>query len=176
MSSARDASLRRGPPAYFQACHLVKAPTSALVVDAAILIAAARGRSPGAILAAAREAALVTTDRVVAEARRRIDFGLKRPELHAIVDGLVAEMTIVPVAALSAFLPQAEITLSNAVASRNGSISDAHVLALAWSVDADVWTTDRDFAGTGVPNWSTPNLIRIRALARGGPARRQDRD
>jgi hypothetical protein len=23
-----------------------------------------------------------------------------------------------------------------------------------------VWTTDRDFAGTGVESWSTPNLIR----------------
>ena len=36
----------------------------------------------------------------------------------------------------------------------------AHVLALAWSVDADVWTTDRDFAGTGIATWSTANLMR----------------
>ncbi len=98
----------------------MKAPASALVVDAAILIAAARGRSSGAILAAARAAALVTTDRAVAEARRRIDLGLKRPELHPIVDALIAEMTVVPVAALSALLPQAEIALTDAVASRNG--------------------------------------------------------
>jgi predicted nucleic acid-binding protein len=146
----------------------VKAPASALVVDAAILIAAARGRSSGAILAAARVAALVTTDRAVAEARRRIDLGLKRPELHPIVDALVAEITVVPVAALSALLPQAEIALSDAVASRNGSISDAHVLALAWSIDADVWTTDRDFAGTGMAGWSTPNLIRAIAEATKG--------
>jgi len=52
------------------------------------------------------------------------------------------------------------------VASRNGAIDDAPVLALAWSLDADVWTTDRDFAGTGVASWSTPNLIR--ALGRSG--------
>ncbi len=124
------------------------------------MIAAARGRSSGAILAAAQAAALVTTDRVVAETRRRIDLGLKRPELQPIVDALVAEMTIVPVAALSALLPPAEIALRDAAASRNGSTDDAHVLALAWSIDADLWSTDRDFAGTGVATWSTPNLVR----------------
>jgi len=146
----------------------VRAPASALVVDAAILIAAARGRSSGAVLAAARAAALVTTDRAVAEARRRIEFGLKRPELQPIVDALVAEMTVVPVAALSMLLPRATIALTDAVASRNGSINDAHLLALAWSADADLWTTDRDFAGTGVATWSTPNLIRALALAAEG--------
>ena len=135
------------------------------MVDAAILIAAARGRSSGAILAAAQMASLVTTDRAVAETRRRIEFGLKRPELQPIVDALVAEMTVVPVAALSALLPQAAIALADAVASRNSSAGDAHLLALAWSVDADIWTTDRDFAGAGVASWSTPNLIRGLALA-----------
>jgi predicted nucleic acid-binding protein len=131
-----------------------------LVVDAAILIAAARGRSSGAVLAAARAAVLVTTDRAIAETRRRIDLGLKRPELQPIVDALVAEMTLVPVAALTAFLSEAAVALTDAVASRNGSNDDAHLLALAWSVDADIWTTDRDFAGAGVASWSTPNLIR----------------
>lgn len=135
-----------------------------LVVDAAILIAAARGRSSGAVLAAARAAVLVTTDRAIAETRRRIDLGLKRPELQPIVDALVAEMTVVPVAALTAFLSEAAVALTDAVASRNGSNDDAHLLALAWSVDADIWTTDRDFAGAGVASWSTPNLIRGLAL------------
>jgi predicted nucleic acid-binding protein len=104
------------------------------------------------------------TDRAVAETRRRIDLGLKRPELQPIVDALVAEMSVVPVAALSALLPEAAVALTDAVASRNGSIGDAHLLALAWSVDADIWTTDRDFAGAGVASWSTPNLIRGLAL------------
>jgi predicted nucleic acid-binding protein len=135
-----------------------------LVVDAAILIAAARGRSSGAVLAAARAAVLVTTDRAIAETRRRIDLGLKRPELQPIVDALVAEMTVVPVAALTAFLSEAAVALTDAVASRNGSNDVAHLLALAWSVDADIWTTDRDFAGAGVASWSTPNLIRGLAL------------
>jgi predicted nucleic acid-binding protein len=138
----------------------MKAPSSPLVVDAAVLVAAARGRSSGALLMAAQVATLVTTDRVVHEARRRIALGLKRPDLLAVVDALVAEMTVVPVAALTPLLTQSEAAVRDAVASQNGSIKDAHVLALAWSVDADIWTTDRDFAGSGVATWSTPNLMR----------------
>jgi predicted nucleic acid-binding protein len=138
----------------------MRAPASTLVVDATVLIAAARGRSSGALLQAARAAALITTDRVVHEARRRIEIGLRSPEFLAIVDALIAEMTVVPVAALTPLLRQSEIALRDAVPSRNGSIRDAHVLALAWSVDADVWTTDRDFAGTGIATWSTANLMR----------------
>ena len=114
---------------------------------------------------AGRSASLVTTDRVVHEARRRIELGLRRPELLAIIDGLLAEMTVIPVAALTPVLAESEIALKDAVASRNGSIRDAHVLALARSVEADIWTTDRDFAGTGVASWSTPNLMRGLARA-----------
>jgi predicted nucleic acid-binding protein len=143
----------------------MRAPTSTLVVDAAVLVAAARGRSSGALLEAGRSAALVTTDRVVHEARRRIELGLRRPELLKIIDGLLAEITVVPVAALTPVLAENELVLRDAVASRNGSIRDAHVLALARSVEADVWTADRDFAGTGVASWSTPNLMRGLARA-----------
>jgi predicted nucleic acid-binding protein len=144
----------------------MRAPSSALVLDAAILVAAARGRSSGAILDAARAATLVTTDRVVHEARRRIELGLKRPELLPVIDALVAEVTVIPVAALAPLLARSELALRDAVASRNGSVRDAHVLALAWSIDGDVWTTDRDFAGTGVATWSTPNLMRGLAEAK----------
>jgi len=115
------------------------------------------------MLAAARAAPLATTDRVIHEARRRIELGLKRSDLMAILDALVAEMTVVPVAALAPHLARSEIALRDAVPSRNGSIKDPHVLALAWSVEADIWTTDRDFAGTGVATWSTPNLLRALA-------------
>jgi predicted nucleic acid-binding protein len=53
--------------------------------------------------------------------------------------------------------PAAEV-LRTAVASRNGSVKDAHILALAWAVDGDIWSHDRDFAGTGWPSWSSANL------------------
>ena len=109
--------------------------------------------------------ALITTDRVVHEARRRLELGLKRPELLEALDELASVLTIVPVAALEPLLAPCEIALRDTVASRNGSTRDAHVLALAWSVEADVWTTDRDFAGTGVATWSTPNLMRRLAEA-----------
>jgi predicted nucleic acid-binding protein len=51
---------------------------------------------------------------------------------------------------LTLVLAESEIALRDTAASRNGAIRDAHVLALARCVEADVWTTDRDFAGTGV--------------------------
>jgi hypothetical protein len=86
----------------------MRAPASTLVLDAAVLVAAARGRSSGAILAAAGAAALVTTDRAVHEARRRIELGLKRPDLLGIFDALITEMTVVPVAALAPRLGQSE--------------------------------------------------------------------
>jgi predicted nucleic acid-binding protein len=138
----------------------VRARSNTLVVDAAVLVAAVRGRSSGALILAARAASLVTTDRAAHEARRRIALGLKRPELAEVLDTLLAEITVVPVAALAPYLNDSETMLKDAVASRNGSTNDAHVLALAWSVEGDVWTTDRDFAGTGIASWSTPNLMR----------------
>lgn len=138
----------------------MRRPATTIVVDAAILIAAVRGRSSGAVLMAAANAILVTTDRVVEEARRRIELGLKRPELLGVLNDLAEVLTIVPVAALEPMFARCEQTLRDAVPSRNGSVRDAYVLALAWSVEADVWTTDRDFAGTGVATWSTPNLMR----------------
>jgi predicted nucleic acid-binding protein len=144
----------------------VKGPASILVVDAAILIAAAFGRSAGAVLEAQRHCSLVTTDRIIDEARRRIALGAGRPELVEIVDGLAEHITVVPVEALAFLLEASELALREAVPSRNGSTRDSHVLALAWSSDADIWTSDRDFAGTGVPTWSTPNLMRGLAQAR----------
>jgi predicted nucleic acid-binding protein len=148
----------------------VKAPSSTLVLDANVLIAAARGKSGGVFLVVARAATLVTTDRVVQEVRRRIELGLKQPEFLAVVDDLLKDITVVPVAALQPLLAQGETTLRDAVPSRNGSVRDAHVVALAWSIDGDVWTTDRDFAGTGVATWSTPNLLRAIAAASGSEA------
>ena len=87
---------------------------------------------------------------------------------------MAAELTIVPVAALAPLLVSSEVALRDAVPSRNGSTRDAprdaNVLALPWSVEADVWTTDRDFGGAGIASWSTPNLMR--ALAEGAWDRR----
>ena len=137
----------------------MKPPTSTLIVDAAILVAAARGRTWAALKQVSMTAGLITTDRAVAEACRRIELGLKQPALLPVMDRLTALMIVVPVEDLASLLPRCEATLMDAVPSRNGSTRDAHLLALAWTVDADIWTHDRDFGGTGVATWSTANLL-----------------
>ena len=98
-------------------------PSAVLVLDAAILIAAVRGRSSGALVEAARNAALVTTDRVVQEARRRIELGLRRPELLSVLDELVSELAVVPTAILEPFRESSEQALRLAVASRRDAVS-----------------------------------------------------
>jgi hypothetical protein len=138
--------------------------SSTLVVDSAILVAATLGRQRGALLEAARACRLVTTDRAVVEVSRRVELGLQRPELLPVLQGILAEMTVAPLSTLIEDLPRAEAVLRDSVPSRNGSISDAHILSLCWAVDGDVWSHDRDFAGAGVASWSTSNLVR--ALAR----------
>jgi predicted nucleic acid-binding protein len=143
----------------------MRVPSPTVILDAAVLISAVFGRSTGAIKQAQRTLTLVTTERTVHEARRRIELGLRRPDLLDALDRLTRTMTVVPMPLLEPLLSECELTLRDAVSSRNGSTRDAHVLALAWSANADVWTTDRDFAGTGVATWSTPNLIRGLAQA-----------
>jgi predicted nucleic acid-binding protein len=142
----------------------MRAPARHLAVDAAVLVATARGSSSAAVLAAAGYASLLTTDRALEEARRRLVLGVKAPELAAILDQLALDMTIYPVAELESFMAAAQTALRDAVSSRNGSMADAHILALAWLVGADIWSGDRDFAGTGVASWSTPNLMRAFTL------------
>jgi len=104
--------------------------------------------------------AVKSGDRVLHEARRHVALGLKRTELLPLIGDLAACITLVPEVALESMIARCEETLGNAVASGNGSVRDAHVLALAWSIDGDIWTTDRDFAGTRVATWSTLNLMR----------------
>ena len=138
----------------------MRSPSLTLVVDAAILVAAARGRSSAAVKKAAVTRFLITTERAIQEARRRIELGMKRPDLLTMVDTLTDSITVVPATDLESNQAESEHALKEAVASRNGSTRDAHILALAWAVDADIWSSDRDFAGTGVATWSTPNLMR----------------
>jgi hypothetical protein len=77
------------------------------------------------------------------------------PVLYRIAETMI----VVPLAGLTPRLSECEAALRDAVPSRNGTTGDAHLLALAWARGADIWTHDRDFAGTGVATWSTANLI-----------------
>jgi predicted nucleic acid-binding protein len=129
-------------------------------LDATVVISAALGRTTSVIERAQSVAVLVTTDRAIEEARRRIELGLKAPEFLPQLAVIADSLAVVPSAELAPRLPDAATVLRDAVASRNGSTRDAHILALAWASGADIWSADRDFAGTGVASWSTLNLVR----------------
>jgi predicted nucleic acid-binding protein len=144
-------------------------PRSVLVVDASLLITAAMGRNSPALEAVARARYLVVSERALIEARKRIELGLRRPELLPLLDRIVASLVVITEQQTAEHIERAERTLRDAVASQNGSVRDAHVLSCAWVTNADIWTFDRDFAGTGVASWSTANLMR--ALAEDGAKR-----
>lgn len=133
---------------------------SIIVVDTTVLISATLGRTAIVVARVQRLATLITTDRAVEEGRRRVELGLKAPDLLPLLDDIVDPLLVVSVAELEPLLPDAEIVLRDAVQSANGSPRDAHLLALAWCTGAEVWSADRDFAGTGVASWSTRNLLR----------------
>lgn len=138
----------------------MRRPTQELVVDAAIQIAVTCGRRPATLRLVLENSTLITTSRAVEEAIRRISLGMKRPDLLDSFAQLGAVISVVDVSELQATLPLAREALKDAVDSRNGSTNDDHILALAWAANADIWSPDRDFAGTGVASWSTPNLVR----------------
>ena len=134
-----------------------------LVVDAAILISALLGRSSAVLSIVAPQIALLTTDRAVEETRRRLELGLKRPDLVESLGRLTTQVEIVSGDTLTSVLAKAQACLRDAVPSRNGAVTDAHVVALAWEADAEIWSHDRDFAGVGIASWSTVNLLRAMA-------------
>ncbi len=136
----------------------MRRPSEALVVDASILIAMVRGRGSQALTLASKHHRLLVTDVGVEEARKRVEFGMKAPERIPALHSAIALMSRIAVDSLSS--EGADVFLRDAVASRNGSVEDAHILACAWAFDADIWSFDRDFAGTGVASWSTANLMR----------------
>ena len=135
-------------------------PSDTLVVDANILVTAVLGRiGPDLLLRVGQTKVLVTTPRAEHEARRVLrDPRLQRPADDAVADAAFAIVTAQPVEYFDFLQNDAARCLTDAVASANGSVADAHVLALAWAADADIWSHDRDFGGTGWPSWSTRNL------------------
>ena len=132
-----------------------------MIVDANIVVSAVMGRKTGpAVNVAASRVRLVMSARAADEAvtvvTRLTQDGSEERLLAAIY---VRQIDVVPDGDYRTDLPKAAACLRNAVASRNGSTDDSHVLALAWLLNADIWSHDRDFAGTGWPSWSTANLM-----------------
>ncbi|WP_082173223.1 PIN domain-containing protein [Methylobacterium platani] len=133
-----------------------------LVVDTNIVLSAALGRRSVSIFDALADRRIVATSARVAEEVQRVLLGV--PDLPAgapvRAEVILAGIDVIDASYYSDRIESAARVLSDAVASRNGSTSDAHVLACAWLLDADIWSHDRDFAGTGWPSWSNANLLR----------------
>ena len=137
-------------------------PSDTLVVDTNILVTAIMGRvGPDTLLRIGTSRALLTTPETQREARRVLaDPRFKRPAADAVAEATFAIVAVQPAGYFEDLQQDAARCLAEAVASANGSPADAHVLALAWAADADIWSHDRDFGGTGWPSWSTHNLRR----------------
>ena len=131
----------------------------ALVVDAAILLSATLGRSAQIIADVGARRSLLTSDRAVSDSERRLVLGIGRPELLPSLKKIVRGIQVVSTSEFALEIAEAEPYLREAPASGNGSVDDAHLLALAKMAEADIWTHDR-LAGTGASSWSTRNLLR----------------
>ena len=141
-------------------------PSDTLVIDANILVTAVLGRlGPDFLLRVGQTRCLVTTPEAEREARRvLLDPRLKRPATDPVAEAAFAIAAVQATEYYEELKADAGRCLTEAVASANGSAADAHVLALAWAADADIWSHDRGFGGTGWPSWSTRNLRRALGL------------
>ncbi|RYE81212.1 MAG: PIN domain-containing protein [Hyphomicrobiales bacterium] len=135
-------------------------PSADLIVDANIvlgMVLGARSRSTWRQAQAHRR--LLMSVEAVTEVMTVASHMLDRlPTAVKRAEELIELLNVPSADRYDAVLDAARIMLRNAPASRNGSDKDAHILALAWSCDADIWSHDRDFAGTGWPSWSSANL------------------
>jgi predicted nucleic acid-binding protein len=146
-----------------------RAPAPILILDSNIILSVALGLPARPVFADVQlHRALLTSFRAREEVLR-IAEGLDQhaEEALAIASMLFEIVTVVEEALYLERLAAAAEALRLAVPSRNGSAKDAHILALAWTVDGDIWSHDRDFAGTGWPSWSSANLRSALGAERG---------
>lgn len=139
-------------------------PSPALVADANVLLGVALSLRPNADLtlySVGESRQLLLTERAAEESSKVADDLARRGMTNAPhgVRKVLELFTVMERPFYELHLEAAAKTLRLAVASRNGSTADAHLLALAWATDSDIWSADRDFAGTGWPSWSTANLV-----------------
>lgn len=132
-------------------------PSQYLVVDSNIILGVVLGRKSKALF----DAVLAMRPLLTSARSRQEVIGVASqvdPNVARSAAVLVETLSVTVEERYAAHLDAAASALRHAVPSRNGNTADAHVLALAWSHDADIWSHDRDFAGTGWPSWSSANL------------------
>jgi predicted nucleic acid-binding protein len=138
----------------------MKQPTDILVVDTNIILSALlRPNSQVHLEKLASRRELVFSDASLFELRVVVARVPKFNEAILQPTKLLDLMTQVSADVYADMLTAAKASLQYAPASKNGSSRDAHILACAWAYEADIWSHDRDFAGTGWPSWSTANLL-----------------
>jgi predicted nucleic acid-binding protein len=137
----------------------MKMPSAMLVVDSNIVISDILSRKVRrAVFQMSRQRIILMTQTALVEVRR-VQSKLIPAKLENLrLQELLNSVTLVADDQFDHHLPLAATTLAQAVASKNGSMRDAHILACAWEYRADIWSHDRDFAGCGWPSWSTANL------------------
>jgi predicted nucleic acid-binding protein len=135
-------------------------PSETIVIDANILVSAVLGVATARVISkVAEKRFLILGLPSLIEAQRTVRHIANEPRTAiGRLEAYAASMELVNDVRFAETLDLAGERLRNAPASRNGSARDAHVLALAWLYDADIWSHDRDFAGAGWPSWSSANL------------------
>lgn len=138
-----------------------RVPADSIVVDANILLCAVLGRrTRQTLLEVAERRSVVTSERAADEVRAVArSMSARLATASAVAREVLEEIDVWPASEYRGEMDMAEITLRRAVASRDANVRDAHILALAWRLEADIWSHDRDFAGTGWPSWSSANLL-----------------
>nr|WP_243846915.1 PIN domain-containing protein [Sphingomonas japonica] len=127
-----------------------------MVVDANVMVSAILGRSLPLVLDIALETVLMVPTPMIAEAKRNV--ARKRGAEAAVHVDTLLEL-IAPID------PFAFVHLEREARDRldAGGQSDWPVLATALAFEADIWSRDRDFFGTGVAVWATRNIRRSAA-------------
>ncbi|SFC89677.1 Predicted nucleic acid-binding protein, contains PIN domain [Bosea sp. CRIB-10] len=150
----------------------MRKPSETLVVDANIILSAVLGfRARPLLEQIGARRALVISSGAALEVRHVLSrIAPDTPILIEIASEILEAIEMVEEVRYNDGLGAAAQSLRRAVGSRNGSINDAHILALAWTYDADIWSHDRDFAGTGWPSWSSANLAAALADEAGAEA------
>lgn len=150
----------------------MRKPSETLVVDANIILSAVLGfRARPLVEQVGGRRALIISPGASSEVRHVLSrIAPDTPVLIEIASEILDAIEVVEEVRYNDGLGAAARSLRRAVGSRNGSVNDAHVLALAWTYDADIWSHDRDFAGTGWPSWSSANLAAALADEAGAEA------
>ncbi len=135
-------------------------PSAALVVDSNIVLSMVLGFRLRGVWGriVTRRRLLFSVDAVAEVMAVLWHLRDRAPDAEDDAKNVLRLIEVPPEARYRVMLTPAADALRNAPASRNGSTADAHILALAWTYDADIWSHDRDFAGTGWPSWSSANL------------------